>query len=572
MRLLRLWDDAHLELLNRSLIQDRICRVLIQILNQTMMSQNANGTWDSGSSPEITSYSILTLIALKDLPHAKLLEFQIQSAIQSGRQALLLAETRWDEPQYIWVGKVLYGSKILAESYCLAAMHAPVLIHTWNDKVGKIVGMHTKSIVRLSEFFNGLEQYSSEPSWKIVASVVEGFSYLSQLKSTRSEIFPHRESAKDVYLNYIPCSWTVVNNCTGLFVNATLLWEMMVVSMLGFLVDECMESTVAQLSDGDLMSLEQIIHTHCGKAETERHGTETSPQPKGNTTCLSDGCRRTQFSMPPEGMNSESISGGNKHSQPSKTLQLQDLGSLEKAENFIISYIDAMLDRARVQRVSTSQQSLLRATLQDCLLSHIQQIKDNARFLHQETYSPTITKPFLTPRTKHYAWAHTTAASHTSVPISFIIHICNIGALSARGSDCFHTGYQKYMLEDLCSHLAVMTRLSNDYGSIARDRAEPNLNSVNFPEFHPQGNGVEAGTETDTLAAKEAELKSQLLDLVQYERMCARGASRALFQSMRASDEGKRETRVMDAIRLFVGVAEFYADMYVARDLSNRVK
>ena len=115
-----------------------------------------------------------------------------------------------------------------------------------------------------------------------------------------------------------------------------------------------------------------------------------------------------------------------------------------------------------------------------------------------------------------------------------------------------------------------MSRLYNDYGSLARDIGEGNLNSVNFPEFH----GEER--EKDGDAAKEpgaglAAQKAQVLEIAVHEREAAAVALAKLLKALegRRGEDGRRIARVM---RLFIGVSELYADIYVARDLSNQVK
>ena len=59
------------------------------------------------------------------------------------------------------------------------------------------------------------------------------------------------------------------------------------------------------------------------------------------------------------------------------------------------------------------------------------------------------------------------------------------------GGDCFVGAIQKYLAQVLVRHLAAMCRMYNDYGSIARDRAEQNDNSVNFPEFHGEAQNAD---------------------------------------------------------------------------------
>ena len=101
-----------------------------------------------------------------------------------------------------------------------------------------------------------------------------------------------------------------------------------------------------------------------------------------------------------------------------------------------------------------------------------------------------------------------------------------------------------------------MSRMYNDLGSVARDRAEGNVNCVDFAELN------------DEQAAKTA--KMRLVELAQYERDAAVWAGARLMSELRDS-EGRENVRKADAVRLFLGVAELYADLYEVRDLSNRL-
>ena len=72
------------------------------------------------------------------------------------------------------------------------------------------------------------------------------------------DILPRQREARNKYLNYIPCTWTIVNNHRGLFVPASILWDMMVLTKCNFRVDEYMETAVAKL---DVEGLEQNKNT-----------------------------------------------------------------------------------------------------------------------------------------------------------------------------------------------------------------------------------------------------------------------------------------------------------------------
>ena len=114
------------------------------------------------------------------------------------------------------------------------------------------------------------------------------------------------------------------------------------------------------------------------------------------------------------------------------------------------------------------------------------------------------------------------------------------------------------MAEDLCRHLATLYRQYNDYGSVARDRAEGNLNNIDFPQF---GGGPDYA---DGTGGGEAAKKSDLLWLAEYERECLDAAAVKLRDQIPAE--------IMDAIDLFARVTDLYGQIYVARDIASRMK
>lgn len=128
-----------------------------------------------------------------------------------------------------------------------------------------------------------------------------------------------------------------------------------------------------------------------------------------------------------------------------------------------------------------------------------------------------------------------------------------------------------------------MCRQCYDYGSIARDRLEENLNSVNFPEFHARkegsdgnrgerraanegegtGAGLSGGIGKDGEEGEEERRKEALFNIAEYEREGIGRAQQAL--------EKRVEIRVMRLMDLFVGVTELYGQIHVARDIASRM-
>lgn len=107
-----------------SLFTERVVSVLADCLARTLKSQHSDGSWGSIGPREETAYAILTLASLLSTPVAQPMRSEIIVALQRGRKSLSGLEG--GKPEYIWVEKVTYGSKYLAETYVVAAMFTSV--------------------------------------------------------------------------------------------------------------------------------------------------------------------------------------------------------------------------------------------------------------------------------------------------------------------------------------------------------------------------------------------------------------------------------------------------------------
>lgn len=538
-RLLHLWDQGLLKLLPETLLRDRIPVVFAQILNRTLLTQRPSGAWNSNESPEITAYAVLTLTAASSLPWHVLLDKEIISAIQRGRNFLRLSQKEWAKPGYLWVEKVTYGSPNLSKAYCLAALKPCKFSYEWSDRTKSLAEVPEKFIFEFLQLFTALQVFQGEPLWKLKASAIEGYMFLPQLKSAPMEILQRQKGAKNEYLNYIPCTWTIVNNQRGLYLGATLLWDMMVLTMCNFRVDEYMETAIAKLGGDELEAIKSIIRMLCRRQEAENPQTLKRPH-EDSVKNIAD-CKYFTGKNGAENCN------------------------LVSFKAVIGRYVRAMLDYPRVQLASTTDQSHFHVELEEFLLSHIVQLQDNARFSTGTSWFTTTRKDFSTPRISFFTWAHTIGAISVSCPFSFAFFTCILRPTSLQSPDCFSSVRQKYLAADLCSHLAVMSRLYNDYSSISRDHAERNINSINFPEF--RGYPRHCSASDEELKREESRLKPDLLDLAQYERECANEVAEKLVKELSSnSGVGKMKAK---CLMLFVGVVALYADIYVAKDLSN---
>ena len=580
-QLFRAWDSGRLKTLPEALLRDRIPVILIQILNRTLLAQTASGAWGFEEQPESTAYGILTLMAVCSLPWLMPLQDIAIFAVRLGQEFLDRSQASWTKPSYLWIEKVTYGSARLSEAYCLAAMKVSQASYKWSNEMKHVIDIPEEPVSKLVQLFSTLESFQNEPHWKLMASVLEGYAFLPQLKTVGRTILPEQKEAKNEYLAYIPCTWVIVNNHHRLSLSANRLWDMMVLTVCNFRVDEYMESVVAKLSNDRLELIKLLIHDLCSEEQTDsratdmRHADNLEKAIHGTQHLLADPkvtADRTQTN----GIESHLIATDHISTNVREKYTVSTLISVGAV---LSHYVRAMVTYPGVRGASTSDHCDFRHALRTFLLSHVAQIADNSNFATQPSLGSPATPIFISPRRSFYSWVHTTGAESVSCPFSFAFLTCLLGATSVPAqkrfqepaNDCFGSIGQKYLAQELCTHLAVMSRLYNDFGSVNRDRIEANVNSINFPEFHRGLNQVDACSET---AEYERRLKNELLKLAENERRSADIASETFLRDLEGTYEAggrQRKEDKVNAVKLFIGVTRLYADLYVARDLSNRI-
>ncbi|KAL8687225.1 MAG: hypothetical protein Q9218_006544 [Villophora microphyllina] len=105
-------------------LMEKVATILSECLRKTLQSQHTDGSWGIIGPREETAYAILILVSLISLPLARSLRKQATVALQRGRKALRNLAGR--KPEYLWIEKVSYGSKSLAETYVVPAMHTSI--------------------------------------------------------------------------------------------------------------------------------------------------------------------------------------------------------------------------------------------------------------------------------------------------------------------------------------------------------------------------------------------------------------------------------------------------------------
>ena len=518
----RLSDNGSSERFSSRTVQERAPVAIVQILAKILSTQNNNGSWGPLDCAETTAYALLALLEIVTLPYTQLLRTEIQYAVAKGREALSMTlDTIAGYP--LWVGKVAYGSDTLSEAFSLAAMKKSFVEQCYGERISVAMQMQTQKCLRFVKYFSGLNHLSNESYAMIKASILEASFYRSALKVRRTDIFPQTSAKeKDKYLEYIPIMWILAGTCYGVSLPPEYLLDMMVLSMFIFLTDEYMESKVAQLSKEELFAFRRSMDV-------------LSPDEVASRSEIS-----------------QAVSGQTEY------LYSAESGSdrLTEAIAVFSAFAKAVMNYPRVVDASETDKLELRAETRNYLLYHVHQLEDNAR-LAQQVHQPGMNTKFATPRTSYQTWVHTIGAGHISGPFAFAFFACSMGGSLRGGADCFSHVKQKLMAHKMNAHYGAFTRMYNDYGSIARDAEERNLNSVNFPEFFANG--------LDFTSAKQA-----LLGAAQYERQCAVQTAEVLYKDLES--EGSVGKKLADRLRVYIGGGEQFSDMYVTRDVTNSVK
>jgi hypothetical protein len=412
VKLLRSWEIGSLGDLPEDLIRDKIPIVLFQMLVRTLQTQSPNGPWGCRTpSREITAYAVLTLKTLSSLPWLSRFQCQVEAAIKRASAYLIVNYDTWDQHEYIWIEKVTYALPPLARAFSIAALCASTP-YKWCDKVTNLAKIPRERVHKLAKFFSQLPMFSNDELWLLEADVALGYLYQPQLLRIESSIFPRQEKLNYKYLEYIPFTWIAPNRKNHYPLSNNLLWEMMMIALLDYQLDEFMEIVFDQ--DEPLEHIDDarsIVRKLCefqSKVDDRHNGSFTS----------------------------------------------------SKVESVLRRFTSYIFEHATVVQAPEHVRRHLHNELATCMLAHIDHDQDNAHFAAQRrehavaALPPELTTqilPFTSPRGSYYSWIRTTSADDTHAPFTFQFFTC----LAASPGEPFFRGVrQQYLANAACRHLA----------------------------------------------------------------------------------------------------------------------
>ncbi|KAF3480656.1 ent-kaurene synthase [Arthroderma uncinatum] len=554
-KLLAVWDSGNLPSFPETLIRDQVLISIYQALIRTLQKQNSDGSWGPRGSREETAYAVLTILNACCLPHLETLFPVIDTSIDIGRQFLELHSG--EGPDSLWIEKVTYGSAVLCESYVLAALKAHHKREQVLASISSLVDVPEKSVKKYVAFYTSLPLFSSVAPWKIRAALIEAYLFLPQLRQIRLDVFPRTQMEEDKYFEYIPFTWTGNSNHNNTFLPTKTLRDMMILSFLNYQADEYMEAVVGRYFGMENSALVSIIDGIFSDIEVNLKGaanTEEACGPALKKMKLTKSHPASNGSFPTKHAN-----GSNNGVQTRK--ESRDVPSLQDVSDVLRSFISYIMHHPCVNEATPLDRSRVKTELRTFLLSHMEQSEDNMQFSKQlDCQGGKSDMTFQQPRTSFYNWVHTTSANHTSCPYSFAFYQCLLAAEQRNRPSASLGIQQRYISEAMCRHLATLCRMYNDYGSVARDRDERNLNSVNFPEFAPSSPS-DGGSDDDSL-------RKELLLLAEYER---EQMETALGKLRNLAAKDKAQQRALQKVQMFCDVTDLYGQIYVARDIASRM-
>lgn len=560
-------------------LKEQIPTISLQVVMTVLKMQNNHGNWEE--SCELTSYAILTLSSFAQLLLGGAgLHERVYDSINQGKVFLAAHRAQWKDGAYLWTEKVTYSSSILSEVYCLAATvncatsPATIAIPSPFQVSERVL----QDMSKARDLISRTPLFSQADAQLLFSAQVQACYILSDLQCRRLDIFPRTGMKEDKYLTFIPLTWTACMSLQDDCVSLAVLFDMMVLSMLNYQVDEYMEDMLEH----------EYQHKECfasARDTVKQLFIETAPSKNEQ-----DETPRNR-NIPP-GTSKSNLPDRN-DKDDTKVNGHENGNSLDLSHMKVVlsRYIAHILQHPLVVKSTRDIQTRLARELETFLLAHIDHAEDNYKFAHQSNKS-SLSFPVPSNKTSHkahngnrdttgdaerenitngargylkqyenpgrtfYNWVHTTSADHTSCPFSFVFFQCLLSA--THGDVAGRRPKIAYLVEDVCRHLASLCRMYNDYGSLARDLDESNLNSLNFPEFSGKDGGI-----------TEQEAKAQLMSIAEHERHCLSVALDQLDNEL-SSSSGRNNGKWMSAIRFFVNVTDLYGQIYVVKDIATR--
>ncbi|CAI6331418.1 unnamed protein product [Periconia digitata] len=550
---------------------DRLLGVICRLLNQTLAGQQPDGSWNR--SLEITSYSIITVGYALSLPWSASVKNRLNDSLKRGQDYVRGHYNSPEKTDYLWVEKVSYRSMLLHCSYCSAALYFHVVEVPWIASVIDAFTLPQGSLKKAQYLLANLPLFREATIPFLELNLIQAQLVAGRLKTFRNSLFSRSDipMTGDKYLEFIPMIWVLCNQKNDQSLSYKAMWEMCLLSLFNFQVDEYMESIVAKLPQSSISMLMKLLQHQYNSA---------------NMSALNY---------------SSNLENELSHENSESPVDLSNDLAAHEAYMTLSRFVQHVMQHWSVKQSPVAIQREMAVELYSFIQAHNNHNRDNALLaIRNAGNGATDTAvQFQTSREQSYIhWARGTASDDTSCPFSFLFFACLI---SIPQKHCFDGALAQYFSKSLCRHLATMCRQYNDYGSATRDAAEGNLNSLDFLGLHDMGNGLENGvggkhtssnaveathngvlvgniSESEPVRKKRRRQSVTNGEGKNQKISSAKDSLMALAEFERASMELAKERlssvvpqQYMDRLQVLIDVTDMFGQIYVQKDIASRV-
>ena len=515
IELLQTWNDGKLSQFQPVILQEKVMPTLFQCLTRILQSQRVDGSWGIRGPREETAYAVLALTNLKLLPIAQLFVAEVVSAIDRGRSFLVNSEGH--KPEYLWIEKVPYGSKNLAEAYIIAALHTSIDRPSLGGAVCQLFGADLPELAEMG-ILTKSEHLWKNTKWLVIASWIDGKLRLPILQRSLGKAWYQKELVGCHEM--VAFRWIFANNRIGSEGSSQFLCDMISISLLNDRIINLVDEAIACQDSERLVLTKDALYK--------------AIEPSGAYD-------QALSSLEPNNLPKKSVLEVTEERDLRSTKDLADRqvhcygDSIEPSEGSDepitpSSFVKFLEGHVGLFGASQSDKETLQLEVKRFILAQILRIEEQEYkdWLPPHQHTLAWSWDSLAAAHQHGNSSWNRSASLTGFPHIFTFALC---LRSRNGKDAFSTTSQKYIAEKVRDCMATVFGLEPEMQRSRRSSPDSGLQMDNqsaallsyekdrlgLSMEHLKGTGLDADVlKTITLVADVADLAGKLLNKEDY--------------------------------------------------------